>query len=89
MIEDEEALEIYGDTPLHFSHYYNFLFVYKSAILENGDQVFLQLGGTMEKVSAMVVDVNDPVTLNENGEDETAYVKNSNKEVIWKQEPET
>ncbi len=87
-MEDEEVLEIYGDTPLYFSHYYNFLFIYKSAVLKNGEQIFLQLGGTMEKVSAMVVDANDPVTLNENGEDETAFIKNQEKEVIWKQEPE-
>ena len=78
-MEDEEALEKYGDIPLYFSHYYNFLFIYKSKILENGNQVFLQLGGTMEKVSAMVVDANDPVTLNEEGEDETAYIKNKEK----------
>ena len=88
-MEDEEALEVYGDIPLYFSPYYNFLFIYKSAILQNGEQVFLQLGGTMEKVSAMVVDANDPVTLNEEGEDEIAYIKNKEKEVIWKQEPET
>lgn len=89
MMEDEEALEIYGDIPLYFSHYYNFIFVYKSEVLENGEQVFLHLGGTMEKVSAMVVDSNDPVTLNENGEDETAFIKNKNKEVIWKQDIES
>ncbi|MEK9629822.1 MAG: hypothetical protein VW455_12485 [Nitrospinota bacterium] len=87
-MEDEEALDKYGDIPLYFSHYYNFLFIYKSEVLDNGEQVFLQLGGTMEKVSAMVVDANDPVTLNEDGEDETAYIKNKDKEVIWKQEPE-
>jgi len=88
MMEDEEVLEIYGDTPLYFSHYYNFLFIYKSEVLENGEQIFLQLGGTMEKVSAMVVDVNDPVTLNDEGEDEIAFIKNKDKEVIWKQEIE-
>ena len=49
-MEDEEAFEKYGDTPLYFSHYYNFLFVFKSAVLDNGDQIFLQLGGNMEKV---------------------------------------
>jgi len=87
-MEDEEALEKYGDTPLYFSHYYNFLFVFKSKILENGEQIFLQLGGNMEKVSALVVDANDPMTLNENGEDEIAFVKNEEKEVIWKQAPE-
>ena len=32
-MEDEEAFEKYGDTPLYFSHYYNFLFVFKSEIL--------------------------------------------------------
>ncbi len=88
-MEDEEVHEIYGDIPLHFSHYYNFLFIFKSAVLENGEQIFLQLGGTMEKVSAMVVDVNDPVTLNEEGEDEIAYIKTKDKEVIWKQEIES
>ena len=87
-MEDEEALEKYGDVTLYFSHYYNFLFIYKSEVLENDEQLFLQLGGTMEKVSAMVVDANDPVTLNEEGEDEIAYIKNKEKEVIWKQEPE-
>ncbi len=87
-MEDEEALEKYGDTPLYFSHYYNFLFIFKSKILENGEQIFLQLGGNMEKVSALVVDANDPMTLNENGEGETAFVKNQEKEVIWKQSPE-
>ena len=52
----EEVFEEYGDEPLFFSHYYNFIFVYKSARLDNGDQVFLHLGGNMEKVSALVVD---------------------------------
>ncbi len=85
---DEDVFDKYGDTPLHFSHYYNFLFIFKSEVLENGDQIFLQLGGNMEKVSAMVVDVNDPMTLDENGEDEVAFIKNQAKEVIWKQEPE-
>lgn len=82
-MDEEEALEIYGDTPLHFSHYYNFLFIFKSKVLENGEQIFLQLGGTMEKVSALVVDAQEPLTLNENGEDEVAHIKNKDKEVIW------
>ena len=85
-MEDEIIFEKYGDTPLYFSHYYNFLFIFKSLALENGEQIFLQLGGTMEKVSALVVDVSAPMTLNENGEDEIAYVKNNKKEVVWKQE---
>jgi len=88
-MEEEEALEKYGDTPLYFSHYYNFLFIFKSAALANGDQIILQLGGSMEKVSALVVDASDPMTLNENGEDEIAYIKNRDKEVIWKQEIES
>jgi hypothetical protein len=85
-MDDEEVYEKYGDTPLHFSHYYNFLFIFKSEVLKNGDQVFLQLGGNMEKVSALVIDASEPMTLNENGEDEIAYIKN--KEVVWKQELE-
>jgi hypothetical protein len=84
-MEDEEAFEKYGDTPLYFSHYYNFLFIFKSVALENGEQIFLQLGGNMEKVSALVVDANDPMTLNEYGEDEIAFIKNEEKKVIWKQ----
>jgi hypothetical protein len=84
-MEDEEAFEKYGNTPLYFSHYYNFLFIFKSVALENGEQIFLQLGGNMEKVSALVVDANDPMTLNEYGEDEIAFIKNEEKEVIWKQ----
>jgi hypothetical protein len=87
-MEDEVIFEKYGDTPLYFSHYYNFLFVFKSRILENGDQIFLHLGGNMEKVSALVVDANDPMTLNENGEDEIAFIKNEEKEIVWKQTPE-
>jgi hypothetical protein len=86
-MEDEVIFEKYGDTPLYFSHYYNFLFVFKSRVLENGDQIFLHLGGNMEKVSALVVDANDPMTLNENGEDEIAFIKNEDKEVLWKQTP--
>jgi hypothetical protein len=85
-MDDEEVYEKYGDAPLYFSHYYNFLFVFKSELLDNGDQIFLQLGGNMEKVSALVVDANEPMTLNENGEDEIAYIKN--KEVVWKQDLE-
>jgi hypothetical protein len=84
-MEDEEAFEKYGDTPLYFSHYYNFLFIFKSVALENGEQIFLQLGGNMEKVSALVVDASDSMTLNENGEDEIAFIKNEEKKVIWKQ----
>ena len=53
--------------------------------MENGDQIFLQLGGNMEKVSAMVVDVNDPLTLEEKSDNEYAYIKNKNNEVIWKE----
>jgi hypothetical protein len=87
-MEDEEAFEKYGDIPLYFSHYYNFLFIFKSVALESGEQIFLQLGGNMEKVSALVVDANDPMTLNENGEDEIAFIKNEEKAVIWKQTPE-
>ena len=87
-MEDEEAFEKYGGTPLYFSHYYNFLFVFKSEVLENGDQVFLQLGGNMEKVSALVVDAREPMTLNENGDGEIAHIKNKKKEVIWKQDLE-
>ena len=87
-MEDDVIFEKYGDTPLYFSHYYNFLFVFKSRVLENGDQIFLHLGGNMEKVSALVVDANDPMTLNENGEDEIAFIKNEEKEVVWKQTPE-
>ena len=87
-MEDEVIFEKYGDKPLYFSHYYNFLFVFKSRFLENGDQIFLQLGGNMEKVSALVVDANDPMTLNENGEDEIAFIKNEDNEVVWNQTPE-
>jgi len=87
-MEDEVIFEKYGDTPLYFSHYYNFLFVFKSRVLENGDQIFLHLGGNMEKVSALVVDANDPMTLNENGEDEIAFIKNEDNEVVWNQTPE-
>ena len=87
-MEDEVIFEKYGDTPLYFSHYYNFLFVFKSRVLENGNQIFLHLGGNMEKVSALVVDANDPMTLNENGEDEIAFIKNEDNEVVWNQTPE-
>jgi len=85
-MEDDEVFEKYGDTPLRFSHYYNFLFIFKSEILDNGEQIFLQLGGNMEKVSALVIDAKDPMTLNENGEDETAFIKDKEKKVVWKQE---
>ena len=81
----EEVFEEYGDVPLFFSHYYNFIFVYKSARLDNGDQIFLHLGGNMEKVSAMVVDVEDPVTLEDKADDDYAYIKNVDKQVIWKE----
>lgn len=84
MMDEEEFFEKYQDVPLHFSHYYNFLFIYKSQVMENGDQIFLQLGGNMEKVSAMVVDVNDPLTLGEIADDEYAYIKNNNNQVVWK-----
>ena len=87
-MEDEVIFEKYGDKPLYFSHYYNFLFVFKSRFLENGDQIFLHLGGNMEKVSALVVDANDPMTLNENGENEIAFIKNEDNEVVWNQKPE-
>ena len=83
-MSDEEVYEIYGDTPLEFSHYYNFLFIYKSAKLENGNQIFLQLGGNMEKVSAIVVDVEEPLTLNEKSDSDYAYIKDAEKQVIWK-----
>ena len=86
IMEDDEILKKYGDTPLHFSHYYNFLFIFKSTILENGEQISLQLGGNMEKVSALVIDAKEPMTLNENGEGEIALIKDQDKKVIWQQE---
>ena len=85
MMDEEEYFEKYQDVPLYFSHYYNFLFVFKSRKMENGDQIFLQLGGNMEKVSAMVVDVEDPLTLEEKSDDEYAYIKNKDNQVVWKQ----
>jgi hypothetical protein len=84
----EEVFAEYGDVPLFFSHYYNFIFVYKSARLDNGDQIYLQLGGNMEKVSAMVVDVEEPLTLDDKVDADYAYIKNANKQVIWKDGPE-
>ena len=84
MLTDEEAFEQYGDEPLHFSHYYNFVFIYKSKEMGNGDRIYLQLGGTMEKVSAMSVDVEEPLTLNDDADREFAYIKNSDNQVIWK-----
>ena len=87
-MDEDEVFDKYGETPLYFSHYYNFLFIFRSEVLEDGKQISLQLGGNMEKVSAMVVDANEPMTLNENGANEVAYLKNKDKEVIWKQEPE-
>ena len=80
---DDEVLEEYGEVPLYFSHYYNFIFVYKSAKLENGDQLVLHLGGNMEKVSAMVVEADNPLTLEEIADDEYAYIKDAGKQVIW------
>ena len=81
----EDVYDTFGEVPLYFSHYYNFLFIFKSKILDDGVQIFLQQGGTMEKVSAMVVDVNDPVTLDEKADNDTAYIKNADKQVIWKE----
>ena len=86
---EDEVFEAYGEVPLYFSHYYNFLFVYKSAKLEDGHQIFVQLGGTMEKVSAMVVDVEDPITLEEISDDDKATIKNAKNEVVWQQGKET
>ena len=80
----EEAFEEYGDEPLFFSHYYNFIFVYKSARLDKGDPIFLLLGGNMEKVAALVVDIEDPLTLNEKADVDYAYIKNAAKQVTWK-----
>ena len=85
MYRMDDALEKYGEVPLYFSHYYNFLFIYKSQKMENGDQIFLQLGGNMEKVSAMVVDADEPLTLDEKEDNEFAYIKNKENQVIWKQ----
>ena len=84
IMEYDEILKKYGDTPLYFSHYYNFLFIFKSTILENGKQITLQLGGNMEKVSALVIDAKEPMTLYEHGEDEIAFIKDEDKKVIWK-----
>jgi len=41
----------------------------------------------MEKVSAMVVDVEEPLILNEKAEADYAYIKNAEKQVIWKDGP--
>jgi len=45
-VTTEEVFEEYGDEPLFFSHYYNFIFVYKSARMDNGDQIYLQPSDT-------------------------------------------
>jgi len=84
MLTDEEVFEQYGDEPLHFSHYYNFVFIFKSAELEDGDRIYLQMGGTMEKVSAMSVDAEEPLTLNDDADGEFSYIKNADNQVIWK-----
>ena len=42
------------------------------------------MGGTMEKVSAMSVDAEEPLTLNEDADREFAYIKNDANQVIWK-----
>ena len=83
-MDTEAVLEKYGDLPLFFSHYYNFVFIYKSEKQENGDQIYLQLGGNMEKVSAMIVDAKEPVTLNEKADNDFAYIKDAENQVIWK-----
>ncbi len=80
----DEVLERYGEVPLYFAHYYNFLFIFKSKPLENGDRIFLQMGGNMEMVSAMVVDAEEPVTLEEMTEHDYAYIKDKDNQVIWK-----
>ena len=84
MMTDEEVFEQYGDEPLYFSHYYNFVFIFKSREMDNGDRIYLQMGGTMEKVSAMSVDAEEPLTLNEDADREFAYIKNDANQVIWK-----
>jgi len=84
MLTDDEVFEQYGDVPLYFSHYYNFLFIYKSQALDNGDRIFLQLGGNMETVSALTVDVEEHLTLNDDADREYAYIKNARNQVIWK-----
>ncbi len=83
-MDEDQGFEKYGEVPLYFSHYYNFLFIYKSRVMENGDQITLQLGGNMEKVSAMVVDVNEPLTLLEKADNDYAFIKNGENQVIWK-----
>jgi hypothetical protein len=85
MTDEENYFDKYKEIALYFSHYYNFYFIYKSRKMENGDQIFLKLGGNMEKVSAMVVDVNNHLTLDEKADNEHAYIKNKNNQVIWKQ----
>jgi hypothetical protein len=85
MTDEEGYFKKYEEVPLYFSHYYNFFFIYKSQKMKNGDQIFLQLGGNMEKVSAMVVDVNEPLTLEDKADNEHAYIKNRNNQVVWKQ----
>lgn len=84
ILTDDEVFEQYGEVPLYFSHYYNFLFIYKSKPLDDGGRIFLQLGGNMETVSALTVDVEEPLTLNEDADREYAYIKNAANEVIWK-----
>ena len=82
MLTDEEAFEQYGEEPLYFSHYYNFVFIYKSKELDNSNRIYLQLGGNMEKVSAMSVDVEEHLTLNEDAGNEFAYIKNTQNKAI-------
>ena len=58
----EEFIEKYGDIEVTFSSYYKYSFRY-SAILENGNELIVEIGGDTDNIYRMEVYNNESFTI--------------------------
>jgi hypothetical protein len=60
----EEVIEKYGNVVVTFSSYYKYRFRY-SSILENGDRIIVEIGGSPDDIYRLEVMVADVFTISE------------------------
>lgn len=77
----EDVIAEYGEVPLIYSHYHNNVCIFKSGILEDNHEIYLQVSG-----DADVIDVASVRLLKKMRPDDFAYIKSSDdNQVVWKQ----
>lgn len=58
----EEFIEKYGDIEVTFSSYYKYYFRY-SAVVEDGNELIVEIGGDADDIYRMTVGSNDSATI--------------------------